>query len=235
MYVLEAERSELQRSLGSIEARLDEQQRALERLGSARKRLEEVHAERALWHDLHSLIGVNEGEEFKKFAQILNLQELIERANARLAWIEPRYSLTVASKERKANADEDDSGPTREPTLGFAIRDAHLAGVERPLTTLSGGETFLVSLALALGLADYRTTTMPIETLLLDEGFGSLDAETLETAMAALERIRSTGTQVGIISHVGALVERVEARVVVEKIGDGRSSVRLETGPVALG
>jgi exonuclease SbcC len=98
------------------------------------------------------------------------------------------------------------------------------------LTTLSGGETFLVSLALALALADYRAVEMPIETLLLDEGFGTLDTDTLNTAMDALERLQARGTQIGIISHLGGLRERIEARIVVDKVGNGRSEIRFELG-----
>ena len=115
-------------------------------------------------------------------------------------------------------------------SLSFAVRDAHFADAERPPTTLSGGETFLVSLALALALADYRAVEMPIETLLLDEGFGTLDTDTLNTAMDALERLQARGTQIGIISHLGGLRERIEARIVVGKVGNGRSEIRFELG-----
>jgi exonuclease SbcC len=171
-----------------------------------------------IWQSLHNLIGKNNGEQFKEFAQILNLQELIDKANARLRWLAPRYSLTVA---------RDADGL---PRLSFLVRDAHFADAERPPTTLSGGETFLVSLALALALADYRAVEMPIETLLLDEGFGTLDTDTLNTAMDALERLQARGTQIGIISHLGGLRERIEARIVVGKLGNGRSEIRFELG-----
>ena len=86
---------------------------------------------------------------------------------------------------------------------------------------------FLVSLALALGLSDLRTSSMPVETLLLDEGFGTLDAATLDTALAALQQLQATGRQVGLISHVVGLQERIEAKVRVEPLGEGRSRVRV--------
>ena len=112
-----------------------------------------------------------------------------------------------------------------EPQLGFAVRDEWHAGVERPVTTLSGGESFLVSLALALALADYRAVRMPIETLLLDEGFGTLDRDTLGVVMNALSALTSEGVQIAIISHVDWLRDQIEAQVAVEPRGNGRSRI----------
>lgn len=166
-----------------------------------------------LWCRLHDLIGTNNGGAFQLYAQTLNLQELVRRANVHLGRLSDRYSLCRA-----------------EGRLAFAIRDEWQAGQSRPLTTLSGGETFLVSLALALALADYRTVSMPIETLLLDEGFGTLDEETLGTAMQALESLHAAGMQVGVISHVEALKEKIPARIHVEKMGNGRSRVVVGRG-----
>jgi len=188
-----------------------------------RSRARETDRERAIaeaeferWERLHVLIGKNDGDEFKRFAQTLNLQELLARANEQLAQLEPRYALVPAL------------GANDQPRLTFAVRDAWHAGEERPVATLSGGETFLVSLALALALASYRTVRLPIETILLDEGFGTLDTDTLQVVMRALESLHARGMQVGIISHVEALRERIPARVIVQKQGSGRSTVRVE-------
>lgn len=202
----------------ALVGRLEDHQRRATQQQELQDELARVTREYELWHEMHQLIGVKDGEKFKLFAQILNLQELIDKANQRLSWLEPRYTLVVQ---------RDEEG---EPSLDFAVRDAHYAGQERPLTTLSGGETFLVSLSMALALADYRSVRMPIETLLLDEGLGTLDEETLDIVMSALERLHSRGTQVGIISHIASLQERLQARVVVEKMGGGRSSFRFEFG-----
>ncbi|WGL60988.1 AAA family ATPase [Pigmentibacter sp. JX0631] len=175
-----------------------------------------VKSEYSVWLKLHQIIGINNGEQFKKFAQILNLEELIGKANYHLARFEKRYSLAPAlDSENK-------------PRLAFAIKDAYHANEVRSFKTLSGGETFLVSLALALALADYRTVKMPIETILLDEGFGTLDPSTLQVAMSALESLYSTGTQVGIISHVEFLKEAIGARIIVEKLGNGHSALKVE-------
>lgn len=201
-----------------LQGRLHEQERRVDEQARLQEELARVTVEYELWSEMHRLIGVKDGEGFKLFAQILNLQELIDKANQRLSWLQPRYTLVVA---------RDDEG---EPSLDFAVRDAHYAGQQRPLTTLSGGETFLVSLAMALALADYRSVRMPIETLLLDEGLGTLDEETLDIVMSALERLHSRGTQVGIISHIASLQERLQARVIVDKLGGGRSAFRFEFG-----
>jgi exonuclease SbcC len=198
---------------------LADHEKRLERLAGLGRALDEARAEHRTWSELHRLIGMRDGEQFKRFAQIANLEELVERANRHLESLAPRYSLAVA---------HDDDG---RPRLAFVVRDADLASVERHLTNLSGGETFLVSLALALALADTRDSGFPIETLLLDEGFGTLDPRSLETVMETLERLHArSSTQIGLISHVEALKERVEARIVVEKLGSGRSTVGVELG-----
>jgi exonuclease SbcC len=202
-------------------SRLDERVRAQEeacrRLGERRKELEAAEAAFELWQRLSRLIGSNQGEAFQKFAQTLNLAELIDKANTHLKALAPRYALVPAF---------DANG---EPLVAFHIRDEYHGGEVRPLATLSGGETFLVSLSLALALADYRTLRMPIETLLLDEGFGTLDGETLQVARAALEALHHRGTQVGIISHVEALKEAIPDSIVVEMVGNGRSRLRIES------
>jgi exonuclease SbcC len=92
-----------------------------------------------------------------------------------------------------------------------------------------GGERFLVSLSLALGLSDFRSVKMPIETLLLDEGFGTLDEKTLEVALSALSQLQADGRQVGIISHVAGLRQRIPARIEVKPLGGGRSEVTTTT------
>ena len=187
-----------------------------------RKSLREVatarEAELQLWTRLHGLIGTNDGQAFQRFAQILNMEELAGKANHHLTQLSPRYALVTAT-----------AGGV--PTLDFAVRDSFQADEVRPLTTLSGGETFLVSLALALALADYRSLRMPVETLLLDEGFGTLDPVTLKDAIRTLQALHQTSrVQVGLISHVEALQGEIPAWVVVESLGNGRSTVRMRVG-----
>ncbi|TPV94226.1 MAG: hypothetical protein B7733_16510, partial [Myxococcales bacterium FL481] len=181
-----------------------------------------AEADYKLWHQLHDLIGRNDGKRFREFAQILNLEELLTRANAHLVDLAPRYTLRPG-RDRHGR-----------PSLSFFVCDTFQAMQDRPIDTLSGGETFLVSLALALALASYRGIDEPIETLLLDEGFGTLDDNTLDTVMNALEQLHGGGTQVGIISHVAALRERIDTRIVVEPLGNGRSRLHVEAATGAM-
>jgi len=218
---LESATGDLQMRQAAVTQQLARNAENLLKLGEAQQTFEAVRKDFDLWNRLHQLIGVNNGGVFKRFAQLLNLQDLLGKANAKLERLRPRYSLVPARDKDGQEA------------LAFAVRDASHANEERPVTTLSGGETFLVSLALALALADYRTVRMPVETLLLDEGFGTLDHRTLEEVLGILKGLGGTlgrQTQVGIISHVETLREAIPARIMVEPAGPGRSAVRVEMG-----
>ena len=213
---LEAEVRARTKEQADIEVRLERDAATAAQNELLHARLLRLRREESLWLRLHALIGENDGEAFKRFAQILNLGELITGANTHLAHLNPRYSLTPA---------RDAAG---RPTLAFAVIDQYQGGLARPISTLSGGETFLVSMALALALGEFRSTRMPIETLLIDEGFGTLDRETQNVAMDALARLQSSGIQVGIISHVEGLRERIPAQIRIEKQGDGRSEIHID-------
>jgi exonuclease SbcC len=164
-----------------------------------------VQAQRAA--RLNSLIGQKDGGKFRRFAQQLNLDQLLELANLRLDRLAPRYQLARLGD-----------------SLDLEVIDRDMADEKRPVSTLSGGESFLVSLALALALADLRRGKLALGTLFLDEGFGSLDEETLDTALSVLEQLQADqDTQILIISHVGALKERIDHRIDVRKLGGGRS------------
>ena len=210
---------ELNQALGMLQGELDRQASDEERLKGKLEKLEALRKDFDLWNRIHSLIGENNGKAFRLFAQVLNLRDLLAKANLRLEKLRPRFRLVPA---RSADGRE---------RLAFAVQDSAQANAIGSINTLSGGETFLVSLALALALADYRTVKMPIETLLLDEGFGTLDARSLSEVMGTLETLGTLtgkGTQVGIISHVETLRERIPARILVEPCGPGRSTVRVE-------
>lgn len=202
------------------EQRLAEHAKALEAQAEAAERLRAAQVEADLWNRMDKLLGTNKGEAFQKFAQLLNLRELLDKANARMQRLRPRFVLIPARDEKNGER------------LAFAVRDEAHAGEERPMSTLSGGETFLVSLAMALALADYRTVRMPIETLLIDEGFGTLDPRTLGEVMGALRSLTARGTQVGLISHVDSLKSAIPARILVDPTANGRSAVRTECDTV---
>ncbi len=157
---------------------------------------------------LSDLIGSADGKKFRRFAQGLTLDHLIALANRQLARLSDRYLL------RRHRGEE----------LGLEIMDTYQADAIRPTGTLSGGEEFLVSLALALGLANLAGQTR-IDSLFLDEGFGTLDTETLETALSALAALQETGKTIGIISHVDALKERIPVQIRLQKLAGGFSAM----------
>ena len=109
--------------------------------------------------------------------------------------------------------------------LALQVVDNDMLGEVRSVHTLAGGESFLISLALALGLSSLSSYRMNIESLFIDEGFGSLDAETLRTAMAALEHLQIQGRKIGVISHVAEMTERISVQVQVQRVANGRSRV----------
>ncbi|MEJ1378258.1 MAG: SbcC/MukB-like Walker B domain-containing protein, partial [Candidatus Sedimenticola sp. (ex Thyasira tokunagai)] len=162
-----------------------------------------------LWAGLSELIGSHDGKKFRTFAQSLTLDSLLGYANAHLLDLARRYRL-----ERVPGSD-----------LELQVIDTDMGDEVRSVHSLSGGESFLVSLALALGLASLSSSTTQVESLFIDEGFGSLDQETLDIAIASLDTLQSLGRKVGVISHVPMLVERIGVRVAVEKLGGGKSRV----------
>jgi exonuclease SbcC len=112
-------------------------------------------------------------------------------------------------------------------TLGLQVLDQDMGNEIRTVFSLSGGESFLVSLALALGLASLSSSRMQVESLFIDEGFGSLDPATLNIAMDALERLHNQGRKVGVISHVQEMTERIPVQIKVSKQNSGRSKVEV--------
>ena len=166
------------------------------------------------WESLNDVIGSSNGAKFRVFAQSLTLEALLAHSNRHLEDFAKRYCL-----QRVPGSD-----------LELQIIDRDMADDVRSVHSLSGGESFLVSLALALGLASLSSNRTQVESLFIDEGFGSLDPETLDIAIASLDTLQALGRKVGVISHVPILVERIGAKVVVEKQGGGRSSVVIVGG-----
>ena len=201
------------RSLG-LRLELEKDQERRQRRETLDQRLETSIAARDRAGRLSQLIGQKDGGKFRRFAQQLNLGQLLGLANRRLEHLAPRYALASVSG-----------------SLDLEVIDRDMADEQRPVSTLSGGESFLVSLALALALADLRRGQLRLGTLFLDEGFGSLDQETLDTALSTLEQLQADqATKILIISHVGALQERIPHRIEVEKHGGGRSRLAIKVG-----
>ncbi|MBI3890081.1 MAG: AAA family ATPase [Candidatus Wallbacteria bacterium] len=173
------------------------------------------------WKRLSDVIGSESGAKFRAFAQSLTLDLLLAHANRHLQELARRYRLM-----RVARRD-----------LDLQVVDLEMGEEVRSVHSLSGGESFLVSLALALGLASLSARDATVESLFIDEGLGSLDQETLEIALATLDSLQATGRQVGLISHVPGLAERIGAQVRVTPRGNGKSTVTVEgtDGPCSNG
>jgi exonuclease SbcC len=159
------------------------------------------HDEHTLWQQLNGLIGSADGAKYRKFAQGLTLDHLIYLANQQLLRLHGRYQLA-----RRQGGE-----------LELEVIDTWQADAARDTRTLSGGESFLVSLALALALSDLVSHKTSIDSLFLDEGFGTLDGETLEIALDALDNLNASGKMIGVISHVEALKERIPIQLRVHK------------------
>ena len=175
------------------------------------KELEGDRARLEVWRRLRGLIGSHDGRLFRRYVQALSLDVLVRYANRHLLRLSERYRL------RRGNGEE----------LDLEIEDSYQAGAVRPMASLSGGESFLASLALALGLSDLAGRNVRIDSLFIDEGLSSLDSETLDLAISALETLRQDTKTVGVISHVDLLKERIATQIVVEKQSGGTSALRL--------
>ncbi len=164
------------------------------------------------WAWLNEMIGSATGDKFRKFAQGLTLDHLVWLANQQLNRLHGRYLLQRKSDE----------------ALELQVVDTWQADAQRDTRTLSGGESFLVSLALALALSDLVSDKTRIESLFLDEGFGTLDADTLDTALDALDALNASGKTIGVISHVEAMKERIPVQIKVRKV-NGLGYSKLES------
>ena len=177
-----------------------------EKIRTLEKESEQLRSVYEQWSKLNDLAGSSDGGKFRRIAQGYTLDILLSYANIHLRSLSHRYRL-----ERVAD------------TLALQVIDKDMCDEVRTVHSLSGGESFLVSLGLALGLSSLSSNRMKVESLFIDEGFGSLDADTLRIAMDALESLRTQGRKIGVISHVQEMTERIPVQVRVEKMGNGRS------------
>lgn len=163
------------------------------------------------WKKLNVLLGSASGDKFKKIAQGYTLETLLGYANKHLHELTPRYQLQRIPD-----------------SLALQVVDTDMLNEIRTVHSLSGGESFLISLALALGLSSLSSNRMKVESLFIDEGFGSLDNDTLRTAMDALEHLQMQGRKIGVISHIAEMTERIAARIKVVKMTNGKSEIKIE-------
>ncbi len=161
------------------------------------------------WDLLHSLIGSADGKKYRNFAQGLTFELMVSHANRQLEKMTDRYLLIRDTKQ----------------PLELNVIDNYQAGEIRSTKNLSGGESFIVSLSLALGLSKMASQNVRVDSLFLDEGFGTLDEDSLETALETLAGLQQDGKLIGIISHVSALRERISTRISVQPISGGKSTI----------
>ncbi|MFZ3253722.1 MAG: AAA family ATPase [Syntrophales bacterium] len=205
----EANLRQLQEGIGARKNRLRENEDLQAR---QQERLQKVAAqsnECLRWDELHQIIGSADGKKFRNFAQGLTFELLTTQANRQLRKLTDRYLLV-----------RDVLQP-----LELSVIDNYQAGEIRSTKNLSGGESFIVSLSLALGLSQMASRNVRVDSLFLDEGFGTLDEDALETALETLAGLRQDGKLIGVISHVAALKERIGTQIQVIPETGGRSSI----------
>lgn len=200
---------------GEIRQQLRRDAEERERYAEQQTRIAAQETETRRWDELHSLIGSADGKKFRNFAQGLTFAVMIASANRQLQTMSGRYLLK--------------QHPER--PLELEVMDNEQGGAIRSTKNLSGGESFLVSLAMALGLASMASGKIRVDSLFLDEGFGTLDEDALEMALSTLASLRDQGKTIGVISHVPALRERIGTVITVKKESGGRSTVK---GPGVL-
>ena len=195
-----------ERALSTMEARLLQQAKNKLTVEQIAKELAEKQTIAERFAKLNKLIGSADGAKFKVIAQSYTLNLLLLHANKHLSYLSKRYKLQQVPD-----------------TLALQVIDCDMCDEIRTVYSLSGGESFLISLALALGLSSLSSNNLKVESLFIDEGFGSLDAESLRTAMEALEQLQMQGRKIGVISHVQEMSERISVQVQVHKKVNGKS------------
>lgn len=210
LQTLTAAEQETNTRRGEIRQQLRRDAEERERYAEQQSLIAAQEAETSRWNELHSLIGSADGKKFRNFAQGLTFAVMIASANRQLQTMSGRYLL-------KQHA---------ERPLELEVMDNEQGGAIRSTKNLSGGESFLVSLAMALGLASMASGKIRVDSLFLDEGFGTLDEDALEMALSTLSSLRDQGKTIGVISHVPALRERIGTVITVQKESGGRSTVK---------
>jgi exonuclease SbcC len=199
----------LQETIAGLKQQLMNNKTAMASIQDKQATISARKKECARWDKLHALIGSADGKKFRNFAQGLTFELMVSHANHQLEKMTDRYLLM------------------RDTTLPLALNvvDNYQAGEIRSTKNLSGGESFIVSLTLALGLSKMASRKVRIDSLFLDEGFGTLDEDALETALETLSGLHQEGKLIGIISHVGALKERIQTQISVTPLSAGKSAL----------
>jgi exonuclease SbcC len=210
-------------SLGRLQGLLHQDEERQKQFASLQMALKEKANHRDRWGRLNEKIGSATGDKFSKMVQALHMERLLWLANDRLTQMTPRYRF-VTSKNDVSLSQSDD----------LFIEDLFMGGEIRAASTLSGGESFLTSLALALGLSDMAAGQIQLSCMFIDEGFGTLDGETLDMALDTLEQLQAESQKtIGIISHVQGLKERISTQIQLTPKGNGASTLEV-IGPKGM-
>lgn len=193
-----------------LKLKLEVHQRNIAKQNEFFDQIKQIQVEEHRWNKISSLMGDSTGKKFRDYAQQYNLDILIEYANQQLAMLSQRYTL-----KRLDNS------------LSLAIVDHDMDGETRSVSSLSGGESFLTALALSLAIASMASGSMKIESLFIDEGFGTLDASSLHMVMNALDQLQSQGRKVVLISHIQDMHERIPVQIQVQPVGAGASRIEV--------
>lgn len=207
---LTAQQTQSQNNLLTINTAIEQHNQNAKALEGKQAELSKLKQQVEQWHLLNKVLGDATGKTMRNLAQTQTLKILLHYANSHLKTLNKRYELTAIAD-----------------SLDIAIIDRDMADEQRSVNTLSGGESFLVSLALALGLASLSSNKVQINSLFVDEGFGTLDSETLSIAMDALDSLQAQGRKVGVISHVSEMSERVATQIHVAKKPGGYSTINV--------
>jgi exonuclease SbcC len=211
--LLKEQLSEIEKQILELSRTIENQKEYKQEINKLTETIENTRNKNKNWLLIDELIGDKTGKKFNDFAQDLSLQHLLSMANKRLVKLNDRYRLD------KPSVKEGDD---------LVAIDFHMGNERRSVRTLSGGETFVVSLALALALSDLASKNVKINSLFIDEGFGTLDPETLDQTLDTLERLQAESNKtIGIISHVEALKERIQTQIKLNKNGQGYSSLEV--------
>lgn len=207
--VLVNNQKELQQEIGGIRQKLKDNESLKQQQQERAQAIDAQKRECSRWDLLHELIGSADGKKYRNFAQGLTFEMMIGHANRQLQKMTDRYLLI-----------RDEAQP-----LELNVIDNYQAGEVRSTKNLSGGESFIVSLSLALGLSHMASKNVRVDSLFLDEGFGTLDEEALDTALETLAGLQQDGKLIGVISHVPALKERISTQIQVTPQTGGRSQI----------
>jgi len=207
---LTASRDALNQSIGSIEKELATNSENAKKYKEQKVKVDKLYEEKVLWEEIQDLIGVKDGGDFEVFVEALAFKNLLIKANKYVFAISGKYTLVQ-----------------KEGQVDFLVHDVNYpdAKDDRPISNFSGGEKFIISLSLALGIAELASRNVRVDSLFLDEGFGTLSGKPLVEAINSLKSLQSSGKMLGIITHIPDVIREFDQKIQANKIDGGISEL----------